>query len=158
MAFGKLQGNAFKDFLVMELLAIGEYIGAKPPEEPFERTNFNHVIALEFNIFLLVEFTVIQLDEPFILDRVGILNLEQRFHVEVPDLDQGIIERAEYVKDFITRRILSREETIPLKKSLVNIFRQVGDIKNKLLIINDYMFMLLNGKVLALFNIGAQHL
>ena len=118
----------------MELLAIGEYIGAKPPEEPFERTNFNHVIALEFNIFLLVEFTVIQLDEPFILDRVGILNLEQRFHVEVPDLNQGIIERAEYVKDLITRRILSREETIPLKKSLVNVFRQVGDIKNKLLI------------------------
>jgi hypothetical protein len=94
---------------------------------------------------------------PFIPYRVRVIDLKQWFHEEISNFHQRIIQGTENVEDIISRFVLGRKETIPLEKALVNVSGKVSDIENKLLIINNNMFLPLNCQVLALLDIRAQY-
>ena len=129
----------------MELLSIGKDIATMAPKEFFERSEFNHIAALEFDIFLFVEFGMKQFHDTFIFHGIVIEHLKERLHVEIPNFYQSVIQGAEHIKYLVSRFILGREESIPLKESLINVIRKTGDIEHMLLVVDHNTFLLLNG-------------
>ena len=137
---------------MMKRFTIGEDIAPVVPQEFFELLQFNHVAALELNVFCRVKFGMEKLYNSFILYRIAIIDLKQGFHEEITNLYQCVIKRSEYVEYIVAGFVLSSEEPVPLEKNLIDIVRKVGDIENILLLIDDHMLLPLNGKAFSFLN------
>ena len=87
-----------------------------------------------------------------------IRGLENQSCGVITNLHQGIVQGEEHIEYLVSGLILCREETITLEESLINIFRKMGNIEYKLLLINDHVFLMLYGQVLSFLDKRSQHL
>ena len=142
----------------MKRFAVGKNVAPVVPQEFLELLQFDHVTTLELYILGCIEFRMEKLYNPFIFCRVKIIHLKQGFQKEIPHLYQRIIKGAENIEYFIPSFVLCREETVSLEETLINIRGKVGDIENKLLLIDNHLLLLLHGQVLAFLDKWPQHL